>query len=114
VTGVQTCALPIFALLIISAVAYRGLSTQQAVIEEIDHLRFQQYKTVLETSTASQAAMVGAYAMGARILESNGEALSEELESYLEDMQASLDDMHAGLALLTRETRLGEEEKTLV
>lgn len=107
-------ALFVVALLIISAVAYRGLSTQQAVIEEIDHLRFQQYKTVLETSTASQAAMVGAYAMGARILESNGEALNEELESYLEDMQASLDDMHAGLALLTRETRLGEEEKTLV
>ncbi|AVK06663.1 methyl-accepting chemotaxis protein [Pseudomonas aeruginosa] len=115
--GAKLLVLPtliVLALLIISAVAYRGLATQQAVIEEIDHLRFQQYRTVLETSTASQAAMVGAYAMGARILESNGEAFSEELESYLEDMQASVDDMRAGLDKLTRETRLGEEEKILV
>ena len=115
--GVKLLVLPtlfVLALLIISAVAYRGLATQQAVIEEIDHLRFQQYRTVLETSTASQAAMVGAYATGARILESNGEAFSEELESYLEDMQASVDDMRAGLDKLARETRLGEEEKILV
>lgn len=65
--GAKLLILPtsfVLALLIISAVAYRGLSTQQAVIEEIDQVRFQQYKTVLETSTASQAAMVGAYAMG--------------------------------------------------
>jgi len=86
--GAKLLVLPtlfVLALLIISAVAYRGLATQQAVLEEIDHLRFQQYRTVLETSTASQAAMVGAYATGARILESNGEAFSEELEAYITD-----------------------------
>ncbi|HCL3668416.1 histidine kinase [Pseudomonas aeruginosa] len=115
--GAKLLILPtsfVLALLIISAVAYRGLSTQQAVIEEIDQVRFQQYKTVLETSTASQAAMVGAYAMGVRILESNGEAYAEELESYFEDMQDSLDDMNAGLDRLARETRLGEEEQELI
>jgi methyl-accepting chemotaxis protein len=101
------------ALLIVSGMAYRGLARQQAVIEEIDQLRFQQYRQVLETSAASQAAMVGAYATVARILESNGSASSEELESYLEDMQASVDDMRAGLDRLARETGLGKEEKAL-
>ncbi|MCF4993068.1 HAMP domain-containing protein [Pseudomonas gessardii] len=101
------------ALLVVSGLAYRGLAKQQAVIEEIDQLRFQQYRQVLETSAASQAAMVGAYAAGARILESNGQASAEDLESYLEDMQASVDDMRVGLDKVARETRLGDEEKAL-
>ncbi|MHC5350449.1 methyl-accepting chemotaxis protein [Metapseudomonas furukawaii] len=114
--GAKLLVLPglfVLALLIVSGMAYRGLAKQQAVIEEIDQLRFQQYRQVLETSAASQAAMVGAYATVARILESNGSASSEELESYLEDMQASVDDMRAGLDRLARETGLGEEEKAL-
>ncbi|RON25055.1 histidine kinase [Pseudomonas brassicacearum] len=114
--GAKLLVLPgifVLALLLVSGLAYRGLATQQAVIEEIDQLRFQQYRQVLETSAASQAAMVGAYAIGARILESNGQASTEELESYLEDMQASVDDMRAGLDKVARETRLGEEEKEL-
>ena len=57
--------------------------------------------------------MVGAYAAGARILESNGQASAEDLESYLEDMQASVDDMRVGLDKVARETRLGDEEKAL-
>lgn len=114
--GAKLLVLPglfVLALLIVSGMAYRGLAKQQAVIEEINQLRFQQYRQVLETSAASQAAMVGAYATVARILESNGSASSEELESYLEDMQASVDDMRAGLDRLARETGLGEEEKAL-
>lgn len=114
--GAKLLVLPglfVLALLIVSGMAYRGLARQQAVIEEIDQLRFQQYRQVLETSAASQAAMVGAYATVARILESNGSASAEELESYLEDMQASVDDMRAGLDRLSRETGLGEEEKAL-
>nr|WP_137822503.1 methyl-accepting chemotaxis protein [Pseudomonas sp. D(2018)] len=114
--GAKLLVLPglfVLALLIVSGMAYRGLAKQQAVIEEIDQLRFQQYRQVLETSAASQAAMVGAYATVARILESNGSASSEELLSYLEDMQASVDDMRAGLDRLARETGLGEEEKAL-
>lgn len=106
-------ALFVLALLVVSGMAYYGLARQQAVIEEIDQLRFQQYRQVLETSSASQAAMVGAYATGSRILESSGQASAEELESYLEDMQASVDDMRAGLDKVARETRLGEEEKEL-
>lgn len=106
-------ALFVLALLVVSGMAYFGLARQQAVIEEIDQLRFQQYRQVLETSSASQAAMVGAYATGSRILESSGQASAEELESYLEDMQASVDDMRAGLDKVARETRLGEEEKEL-
>ncbi|MCO6058543.1 methyl-accepting chemotaxis protein [Pseudomonas sp. MOB-449] len=114
--GAKLLVLPglfVLALLIVSGMAYRGLARQQAVIEEIDQLRFQQYRQVLETSAASQAAMVGAYATVARILESNGSASAEELESYLEDMQASVDEMRAGLDRLARETGLGEEEKAL-
>lgn len=114
--GAKLLVLPglfVLALLVVSAIAYRGLAAQQAVIEEIDQLRFQQYRQVLETSAASQAAMVGAYAIGVRILESSGQASAEELESYLEDMQASVDDMRAGLDKVARETRLGEEEKAL-
>jgi methyl-accepting chemotaxis protein len=114
--GAKLLVLPglfVLALLIVSGMAYRGLARQQAVIEEIDQLRFQQYRQVLETSAASQAAMVGAYATVARILESNGSTSAEELESYLEDMQASVDDMRAGLDRLARETGLGEEEKAL-
>ncbi|WP_028628917.1 methyl-accepting chemotaxis protein [Metapseudomonas resinovorans] len=114
--GAKLLVLPglfVLALLIVSGMAYRGLARQQAVIEEIDQLRFQQYRQVLETSAASQAAMVGAYATVARILESNGSASSEELESYLEDTQASVDDMRAGLDRLARETGLGKEEKAL-
>lgn len=114
--GVKLLVLPglfVLALLVVSGLAYRGLAKQQAVIEEIDQLRFQQYRQVLETSAASQAAMVGAYATGARILESSGQASAEDLESYLEDMQASVDDMRAGLDKVARETRLGEEERAL-
>ncbi|KAB0496562.1 methyl-accepting chemotaxis protein [Pseudomonas vancouverensis] len=114
--GAKLLVLPslfVLALLVVSGLAYQGLAKQQAVIEEIDQLRFQQYRQVLETAAASQAAMVGAYAIGARILESNGQASSEELESYLEDMQASVDEMQAGLDKVARETRLGDEEKEL-
>ncbi|WP_458725067.1 hypothetical protein [Pseudomonas mandelii] len=114
--GAKLLVLPglfVLALLVVSGLAYRGLAKQQAVIEEIDQLRFQQYRQVLETSAASQAAMVGAYATGARILESSGQASAEDLESYLEDMQASVDDMRAGLDKVARETRLGEEERAL-
>ena len=114
--GAKLLVLPglfVLALLLVSGMAYRGLAKQQAVIEEIDQLRFQQYRQVLETSAASQAAMVGAYATGARILESNGQASAEELESYLEDMQASVDEMRTGLDKVARETRLGDDEKAL-
>lgn len=114
--GAKLLVLPglfVLALLLVSGMAYRGLAKQQAVIEEIDQLRFQQYRQVLETSAASQAAMVGAYATGARILESNGQASAEELESYLEDMQASVDEMRAGIDKVARETRLGDDEKAL-
>jgi len=114
--GAKLLVLPglfVLSLLIVSGMAYRGLLKQQAVIEEIDHLRFHQYRQVLETSSASQAAMVGAYAVVVRILESNGSASREELESYLEDMQDSIDDMHTGMGKLAQETRLGGEEKTL-
>ncbi len=114
--GAKLLVLPglfVLALLLVSGMAYRGLAKQQAVIEEIDQLRFQQYRQVLETSAASQAAMVGAYATGARVLESNGQASAEELESYLEDMQASVDEMRAGLDKVARETRLGDDEKAL-
>jgi len=85
--GAKLLLLPLFfivSLVVLSGVAYQGLEKQQAVIDEIDQLRFQQYKRVLETSAASQAAMINAYAMVVRILESNGQASSEELEFYLE------------------------------
>ncbi|MFV0926605.1 histidine kinase [Pseudomonas sp. 1239] len=114
--GAKLLVLPVLfvlALLIVSAMAYHGLASQQAVIQEIEQLRFQQYRQVLETATASQAAMVGAYATGSRILESQGQAATEELESYFEDMRASIDDMRSGLDNAARESRLGEEEKAL-
>lgn len=114
--GAKLLVLPVLfvlALLIVSAMANHGLASQQAVIQEIEQLRFQQYRQVLETATASQAAMVGAYAAGSRILESQGQAATEELESYFEDMRASIDDMRSGLDNAARESRLGEEEKAL-
>jgi len=114
--GAKLLVLPILfvlALLVVSGVAYHGLARQQAVIEEIQQLRFQQYRQVLETATALQAAMVGAYATGARILESGGQTELEELESYFEDIRASVDDMRTGLGNAARETRLGDEEKAL-
>ena len=43
-------ALFVIALLVVSGLAYHGLARQQAVIEEIDQLRFQQYRQVLELS----------------------------------------------------------------
>mgnify|MGYP003527513433 CR=1 FL=1 len=58
--GAKLLVLPglfVLALLVVSGMAYYGLAKQQAVIEEIDQLRFQQYRQVLETSAASQAAM---------------------------------------------------------
>ncbi|MET3734987.1 methyl-accepting chemotaxis protein [Pseudomonas sp. UYEF17] len=83
------------------------------MIKEIQQLRFQQYRQVLDTTTALQAAIVGAYATGSRILESGGRTAQEELESYFEDIRSSVDDMRAGLANGARETRLGDDEKAL-
>ncbi|EPJ8753907.1 methyl-accepting chemotaxis protein, partial [Pseudomonas putida] len=114
--GAKLLVLPILfvlALLVVSGVAYHGLARQQAVIEEIQQLRFQQYRQVLETTTALQAAMVGAYAAGSRILESGGQAAPEDLESYFEDIQASVDDMRTGLGNAASEARLGDDEKAL-
>ncbi|WP_047604844.1 methyl-accepting chemotaxis protein [Pseudomonas putida] len=114
--GAKLLVLPILfvlALLVVSGVAYHGLARQQAVIEEIQQLRFQQYRQVLETTTAIQAAMVGAYAAGSRILESGGQAAPEDLESYFEDIQASVDDMRTGLGNAASEARLGDDEKAL-
>jgi len=114
--GAKLLVLPVLfvlALSVVSGMAYYGLARQQAVIEEIQQLRFQQYRQVLETATALQAAMVGAYATGSRILESQGQATLEELESYFEDIRASVDDLRTGLDNAARETRLGEEERAL-
>ena len=47
--GAKLLVLPglfVLALLVVSGLAYRGLAKQQAVIEEIDQLRFQQYRQV--------------------------------------------------------------------
>ncbi|MBH3448971.1 methyl-accepting chemotaxis protein [Pseudomonas putida] len=114
--GAKLLVLPILfvlGLLFVSTMAYYGLARQQAVIKEIQQLRFQQYRQVLDTTTALQAAIVGAYATGSRILESGGSTAQEELESYFEDIRSSVDDMRAGLANGARETRLGDDEKAL-
>ncbi|MGE6661603.1 methyl-accepting chemotaxis protein [Pseudomonas sp. NPDC077408] len=113
--GAKLLLLPLFfivSLVVLSGVAYQGLERQQAVIDEIDQLRFQQYKRVLETSAASQTAMINAYAMVVRILESNGQASSEELEVYLEEMDLSSAEMLSLLDNAAKETRLVEDEQT--
>lgn len=113
--GAKLLLLPLFfivSLVVLSGVAYQGLEKQQAVIDEIDQLRFQQYKRVLETSAASQAAMINAYAMVVRILESNGQASSEELEFYLVKMDLSSAEMLSLLDTAAKETRLVEDEQT--
>lgn len=113
--GAKLLLLPLFfivSLVFLSGVAYQGLEKQQAVIDEIDQLRFQQYKRVLETSAASQTAMINAYAMVVRILESNGQASSEELEFYLEEMDLSSAEMLSLLDTAAKETRLVEDEQT--
>ncbi|WP_417780120.1 methyl-accepting chemotaxis protein [Stutzerimonas xanthomarina] len=113
--GAKLLLLPLFfivSLVVLSGVAYQGLERQQAVIDEIDQLRFQQYKRVLETSAASQTAMINAYAMVVRILESNGQASSEELEFYLEEMDLSSAEMLSLLDNAAKETRLVEDEQT--
>jgi len=113
--GAKLLLLPLFfivSLVVLSGVAYQGLEKQQAVIDEIDQLRFQQYKRVLETSAASQAAMINAYAMVVRILESNGQASSEELEFYLVEMDLSSAEMLSLLDTAAKETRLVEDEQT--
>jgi len=113
--GAKLLLLPLFfivSLVFLSGVAYQGLEKQQAVIDEIDQLRFQQYKRVLETSAASQTAMINAYAMVVRVLESNGQASSEELEFYLEEMDLSSAEMLSLLDTAAKETRLVEDEQT--
>ncbi|MGE6530199.1 hypothetical protein ACQKEM_14520 [Pseudomonas sp. NPDC077382] len=113
--GAKLLLLPLFfivSLVVLSGVAYQGLERQQAVIDEIDQLRFQQYKRILETSAASQTAMINAYAMVVRILESNGQASSEELEFYLEEMDLSSAEMLSLLDNAAKETRLVEDEQT--
>lgn len=113
--GAKLLLLPLFfivSLAVLSGVAYQGLEKQQAVIDEIDQLRFQQYKRVLETSAASQTAMINAYAMVVRILESNGQASSEELEFYLEEMDLSSAEMLSLLDTAAKEARLVEDEQT--
>lgn len=98
--GAKLLMLPaffVFSLLVISAVAYQGLASQQEVIDEMEQLRVKQYKQALDISAASQAAMANAYAMVVRILESNGDASAEELEAYLEEMELSVEEMLAGL-----------------
>ncbi|MGE4338889.1 MAG: methyl-accepting chemotaxis protein [Pigmentiphaga sp.] len=113
--GAKLLLLPLFfivSLVVLSGVAYQGLEKQQAVIDEIDQLRFQQYKRVLESSAASQAAMINAYAMVVRILESNGQASSEELEFYLVEMDLSSAEMLSLLDTAAKETRLVEDEQT--
>ncbi|HBX55702.1 methyl-accepting chemotaxis protein [Pseudomonas sp. UBA2684] len=104
-------ALFVFSLLIISAVAYQGLTRQQAVLDEIEQLRVKQYKQALDISAASQAAMVNAYATVVRILESNGEASVEELEFYLEEMDLSAGEMLTGLDKSAAEEHLSDEER---
>ncbi|MBS7691901.1 methyl-accepting chemotaxis protein [Pseudomonas lalucatii] len=112
--GAKLLMLPgffVLSLLIISAVAYQGLASQQRVIDEMEQLRVKQYKQALDISASSQAAMANAYAMVVRILESNGEASVEELQSYLEEMDLSLGEMSSGLSRSAAEERLGEEER---
>lgn len=114
--GAKLLMLPgffVFSLLIISAVAYQGLASQQEVIDEMEQLRVKQYKQALDISAASQAAMVNAYAMVVRILESNGDASTEELQSYLEEMDLSVEEMRAGLNKSAAQERLGEDEQAI-
>lgn len=107
-------ALIVFLLTVISAVAYDGLGRQQAVLQQIEQVRFSQYQRALEISAASQAAMVGSYAAVVQVIQSQGNVSQEEMQFYVEDMQASVRDMNAGIELGMREAlSLSEEEQEL-
>lgn len=107
-------ALIVFLLTVISAVAYDGLGRQQAVLQQIEQVRFSQYQRALEISAASQAAMVGSYAAVVQVIQSQGNVSQEEMQFYVEDMQASVRDMNAGVELGMREAlSLSEEEQEL-
>lgn len=90
-------ALIVFLLIVISAVAYDGLQRQQAVLHEVEHVRFSQYQRALDIAAASQAAMVGSYAAVVQVIQSEGNVSEEEMQFYVEDMRASVKDMLAGI-----------------
>lgn len=107
-------ALIVFLLIGISAVAYDGLGRQQAVLQQIEQVRFSQYQRALEISAASQAAIVGSYAAVVQVIQSQGNVSQEEMQFYVEDMQASVGDMNAGIELgLSDALSLSEEEQEL-
>src|SRR5690606_14170349 len=86
-----------FLLLVIPAVAYDRRKRQQAVLHQVEHVRFSQYQRALDIAAASQAAMVGSYAAVVQVIQSEGNVSEEEMQFYVEDMQASVKDMLAGI-----------------
>ncbi len=86
-----------FLLIVISVVAYDGLSRQQTVLHQMEHVRFSQHQGALDISAASQAAMVGSYAAVVQVIQADGNVSEEEMQFYVEDMRASVKDMLVGI-----------------
>jgi methyl-accepting chemotaxis protein len=91
--GVKLLVAPaviVLMLLLVSGVAYYGTAYQKRVLEEIETLRFSQYKQSLHASRAAQDAMVGIYRMVVRLAESGAAGRAEETRQYVEDLEAGL------------------------
>ena len=103
-------ALIVLMLLGVSGVAWFGNVYQQEVFEEIEVLRFAQYRNALHASRAAQDTMVGVYRMSLHLAEQHGAQGIEETLIYIEDLGAGLAELSTAMERVTSHDGVSEKE----
>lgn len=103
-------ALIVLMLLGVSGVAWFGNVYQQGGLEEIEGLRFAQFRNALHASRAAQDTMVGVYRMSLHLAEQQGAQGVEETRMYIEDLDAGLAELTAAVTRVTSHDGVTDKE----
>ncbi|PLX74350.1 MAG: methyl-accepting chemotaxis protein [Azoarcus sp.] len=103
-------ALIVLMLLGVSSVGWLGNVYQQGVLEEIEVLRFVQYRNALHASRAAQDTMVGVYRMSLNLAEPQGAQGVEDTSMYIEDLDAGLTELSAAVERVTSHDGVSDKE----
>jgi len=103
-------ALIVLMLLGVSSVGWLGNVYQQGVLEEIEVLRFVQYRNALHASRAAQDTMVGVYRMSLNLAEPQGAQGVEDTRMYIEDLDAGLTELSAAVERVTSHDGVSDKE----
>ncbi len=103
-------ALIVLMLLGVSGVGWLGNVYQQGVLEEIEVLRFAQYRNALHASRAAQDTMVGVYRMSIHLAEPQGAQGVEDTRMYIEDLDAGLTELSAAVERVTSHKSVTDKE----